>query len=321
VLTRLAACRVRASPFSRPRLFGRLSRGEPSLWTGFPVQGFSSNAQRALDAIRSGFPRDARARVRAAPGITYMSVASVARRWERAEGLFNVPDLHYVGTRFDRRVDTRALNDFNLLRRGTEGFQSQDSLVLSSYGAWADSHSDDHSGSNHCFVGRKLWLMWDTLEGLYGGLEDVERCTVRARAAFDLEVFARLRSARWLIIEPGQTLFLPGHLSHKVVTLERYIGLGSFFAAMPSYVDALIRWSVMRPVWADAGDGRGRCSVDHVNEVAIRRILAVKASSGGEQRRWGLPWLLARLRRPGRWPADGPAAGRHLRALAEVLRA
>jgi hypothetical protein len=34
-----------------------------------------------------------------------------------------------VWARFDRRIDTTALNDFNLLPRGTDGCESKDSLV------------------------------------------------------------------------------------------------------------------------------------------------------------------------------------------------
>jgi hypothetical protein len=34
---------------------------------------------------------------------------------------------------------------------------------------FTDSHSDDPDGSNHCFVGRKLWLVWDTFLGIGRG--------------------------------------------------------------------------------------------------------------------------------------------------------
>jgi hypothetical protein len=37
--------------------------------------------------------------------------------------------MRRVDTRFDRRIDTTALNDFNLLPRGTDGCGSKDSLV------------------------------------------------------------------------------------------------------------------------------------------------------------------------------------------------
>ena len=70
--------------------------------------------------------------------------------------------------------------------------------------------------------------MWDTQEGRKAGLEDVERDIVYGRAAFDLPTFCKLDSARWLTVGPEETLFLPGRFTHRVVTVERYLGFGSF---------------------------------------------------------------------------------------------
>jgi len=102
-------------------------------------------------------------------------------------------------------------------------------LVISSQGNVTDSHSDDPDGSNHCFVGRKLWLAWDTFEGRAAGLQDCSRDLVRERARFDLATFAALPSACWWTVGAGETLFLPGRLTHRVITLEPYIGIGSFY--------------------------------------------------------------------------------------------
>ncbi len=216
----------------------------------------------------------------------------------RGKSVFGVTDLHYIGTRFDARVDTRNLNDFNLLPRGTDGFQSQDSFVISSSGAVSNSHSDDHSGSNHCFTGAKLWLLWDTLEGLKHGLEDAEHCDVYGRAAFDLPTFAALRSSRWILIGPGQTMFIPGNLTHKVITLQPYLGLGSFHAGLPGFVDLLMRWKQFPPIWASAFGGADPYSVGFITRRAIRRIRSLRQASGTERHRWGMPYLKKRLHGP-----------------------
>jgi hypothetical protein len=102
-------------------------------------------------------------------------------------------------------------------------------LVVSSCGNVTDSHSDDPDGSNHCFVGRKLWLAWETFEGQKAGLRDCSRDLIVERAHFDLGIFASLKTARWWTVGPGETLFLPGRFSHRVITLESYVGIGSFY--------------------------------------------------------------------------------------------
>jgi hypothetical protein len=193
-------------------------------------------------------------------------------------------------------MNTAALNDFNLLPRGTDSFQSQDSLVISTAGAVTDSHSDDHSGSNHCFVGAKLWLMWDTSEGFQHGLEDVERCDVDDKAAFDLQAFLSMRSSRWLFITSGHTMFIPANLTHKVITLERYIGLGSFHAALPSFLRSLVHWSQLTPLWANKSGRDSPYSVEFITRRAIRKMCALRHETSVERIKWGLPFVMASIR-------------------------
>jgi hypothetical protein len=168
--------------------------------------------------------------------------------------------------------------------------------VVSSTGGVTDSHSDDHSGSNHCFTGAKLWLMWETLEGLKHGLEDVERCDVYSKAAFDMGEFLSMRSSSWLLITDDQTIFIPGHLTHKVITLDRYLGLGSFHAALPSFLDSLARCTLCPPLWANQRL-EGDCSyLSLLTRRAIRRTRMLKTATRSERLRWGVPYLLERLR-------------------------
>jgi hypothetical protein len=195
-------------------------------------------------------------------------------------------------------MDTTGLNDFNLLPRGTDGHQSQDSLVISTVGAVTDSHSDDHSGSNHSFVGTKLWLLWDTLEGFEHGLEDVERCNVSDRAAFRLSAFLATKSSCWILIGPKQTMFVPAHLTHKVITLQPYLGLGSFHAGFPGFVDLLMRWTSLPPLWASRSKRDNPRSVEFITRRAIRKVEALRKARRSEQFRWGVPHLRARMRQP-----------------------
>ena len=321
MLRRLSTRCVTSEPFSRTALYKRLARGEPSLWTHVPLatSEIAKAPDRILEEVRRGFSRRTRARVRFPSAVRYLTIERVVQLWEQQARLFNVPDLHYIGTRFDRRVDTKALNDFNLLPRGTDGFQSQDSLVLSAQGAFTDSHSDDHSGSNHCFVGSKLWLMWDTAEGLVRGLEDVERCTVSDRAAFDLQTFLSLPSARWIWIRPGETMFLPGHLTHKVITLERYVGLGSFFVALANYLDALQRWQTLLPVWALDERRKGPRSIATINNTVIRAVLRLLRRPHAVQRHWGMHYLVDGLKSFRRRSRDSHGRGDYIDALVTAV--
>jgi hypothetical protein len=305
LLAKLAGKQVIPESYSRSCLFENMTHCRPSLFWNFPVQRYHRGSgpdgvERLIDNICRGFPRIKRARVRRRALIEYLSLPNVMKRWANAKTVFGITDLHYIGTRFDHWVDTKRLNDFNLLPRGTDGYQSQDSLVISSLGAVTDSHSDDHSGSNHCFTGAKLWLLWDTQEGLEYGLEDVERCYVkdRERAAFDVAAFTAMKSSRWIFIGPGQTMFIPAHLTHKVVTLERYLGLGSFHAGLPGFVDLLVRWHDLPPLWARYPSGDPHRSVTFITERAIRKLKGLQAATRPEQARWGIPQLLERLKLP-----------------------
>ena len=308
---RLLATWIPPTGYRSSDLFQAMSRAEPRLFHDFPIDPRTREPRgietHLLPAIRSGFPARKRARVRGRGAVRYQPIPAVLDRWRAGRTRFGVTDLHYIGTAFDRKVDTRALNAFNLLPRGALSYQSQDSLVISTCGAVTDSHSDDHSGSNHCFVGQKVWLLWDTLEGLERGLEDASHSIVSERAAFSFRTFMRLGSARWLAIGPGQTMFIPAHLSHKVVTLAPYLGLGSFHAALPGLPDLLQRWQALRPQWsADAEHARARTRI--LVQRAVRKLLQLKAASAADRAAWGVDQLVDRLRRQPRGSAGEAGA-------------
>jgi hypothetical protein len=330
LLDRLSRKRVEPRSFSRAQLFGQMLACQPSLFSDFPIRPAPQLNRRQtfslLDELRQGFPRSVRARVRTSNSIVYVPVPKAVDRWVGSKSNFGVTDLHYIGTRFDASIDTSGLNDFNLLQRGTDGYQSQDSLVISSQGGFTDSHSDDHSGSNHSFTGVKLWLLWDTVEGLALGLEDVERCTVFDRAAFDLPTFLSMKTSAWILIGAGQTMFIPAHLTHKVITLERYLGLGSFHAGFPGFIDLLKRWTSLPPTWASNSTARdNRCTVEFVTRRAIQKLYALRTADSSDRRRWGLSYLRERLQQPDmteqavdRYSANGDTS--HLRAFIQAAK-
>jgi hypothetical protein len=169
-------------------------------------------------------------------------------------------------------------------------------LVISSKGNLTDIHADDCDGTNHCFLGRKLWLAWDRIEGRAVGFQDVDRDPICDQAAFDLEAFLSLPSSRWFTVGPGQTLFLPGSLAHKVITLEHYLGVGSFHVALPSYLRSLERWVVY-----DTLDIVPKDLLAKVNRAVLRRIGEVRRASRAVKDRWGLSQMKEAV---ANWHAD-----------------
>ena len=101
-----------------------------------------------------------------------------------------------------------------------------------------------------------------------------------------------LRSARWLLVNPGETLFLPANLTHKVITLESYIGVGGFFIALPNCLRLLSHWIFHAPLWSKR-DLTGDFD-DLVGEIAhsVRDLLMrLRRASLRERRRWGYDYL------------------------------
>jgi hypothetical protein len=292
--------------YSRETLFASMAAGKPVVFRDVPVpvRGERERGlrQAVFENLRSGFAKDETFRVRRGRDgerRETLRVDELLRRWSGDRGLVNITDLHIRGSKLFKRIDTTALCDFNLLAgaRDPAGAEEMLTMVISSAGVFTDSHSDVPDGSNHCFTGRKLWLVWDTFEGIARNLEDVERSgTDREQAAFNLSAFLAVPGSRWFIVEDGQTLFLPGHLTHKVVTLQNYIGIGSFFVMLPSYWRTLSRWTEHTPLWALNARPAERMTV--VNQITRRVTRKVKWLAGQPERervRLGLPHLVAAI--------------------------
>jgi hypothetical protein len=230
----------------------------------------------------------------------------VLDHWEAEKSVLSVTDLHFRGTRFYRSIDTAPLSSFNVLCTDPEHRDEfmekieMMTLVISSRGNVTDSHTDDCDGTNHCFVGKKLWLAWDRLEGQKRGLQDTTRDEVYDQATFDMSTYLSLPTAKWFIISEGETLFLPGSLAHKVITLEPYIGVGSFNVTLPGSLGALSRWRLH-----GSTDIHRKRLFDKIASAVTRRVRLLKNASQQSREQWGLSYLqdaaaLWQERTPGR---------------------
>jgi hypothetical protein len=291
---------VRPEPYSRRAAFMRMAARDVAIFWGMPVlvqsMGQEDTTSALVRTFSTKFPPRSTSRVQVGPShrLTRLPVREIMRRWSGSRAVVGVTDLHIRNTRVEEIIDTSALSDFNVLVRGSEDLTRQEmmTLVIASVGNVTDSHSDDPDGTNHCFIGKKLWLAWDTFEGMAAGLEDVERQDVHGVASFSMSRFLSLRSSRWFTVSTGQTLFLPGNLTHKVITLEPYLGVGSFHVGLPSSLDSLTRWIVHRPLWSlqdPQGDNAGL--VDEVAKLTLR--IAERCRNGSRQlrERWGYDFL------------------------------
>jgi hypothetical protein len=291
---------VRPESFSREMMFHNMARRRVSVFRNVSVLVRSHRKAKErevlIHALKSKFPRKETSRVQVGPShtVTRLPVREIMRRWVGGKAIVGVTDLHIRGTRLEEVIDTRALSYFNTLILGSDDLALQEmmTLVIASPGNVTDSHTDDPDGTNHCFFGRKLWLAWDAFEGMDAGLEDVERQDVSGQAQFSIARFLRVKSARWFLVSTGDTLFLPGNLTHKVLTLEPYLGIGSFNLGLPNSLDSFTRWIQHGPLWS-MNDPKGENAglVDEAAKITLR--IARLAQSGSQQikRRWGFDYL------------------------------
>jgi hypothetical protein len=300
--------RIRAAQYSRALLFSRMAQGHVSLFNNFsvPIKGSSTRTRLSclLRGIDASFSASSLAEIQAGPSSRRykVSVPELVKRWKRGRAIISVTDLHFRGTRFDEFVNTSRLSDFNILcsdpKFGAELMDQLEmmTLVISSEGNLTDNHTDDCDGSNHCFIGKKLWLAWDRMEGRARGFEDVDRDGVIHTAAFDMAEFISMPSSRWFTVNENETLFLPGSLTHKVITLEHYIGLGSFHVALPSYIRSLRRW-----ILYDTLDIGPKKLIEKINQAVMRRILRLQDTKTRTKEHWGVVEMKKSIKAWNKW--------------------
>lgn len=290
-------------PYSEENLFGSMLAGEPYILTGFPsplrgsLEGIAEEA--AGPAVMQWLGQNGnqdRHRLYVGPtGVRRdLTLEEITTKWQADRTRFGVTDLHIRNSNVENIIDIDPLSAFNLLTVSSEMASEQEmfSLVISSRGQVTDSHSDAPDSSNFCFTGQKLWLAWDTYEGMKCGLQDVDRIPLAGKARFDMETWLSLKSARWLLVNAGETLFLPAHLTHKVITLKRYVGIGGFFIALPNCLRVMAHWVSRVPLWSKRDLHGERDELLGDIAFSIRdNIFNLRRGSMRERRRWGYDYL------------------------------
>jgi hypothetical protein len=291
------------APYSRKILFSKMLAGEPSLVRGFPipVRGplrhtpTQELGPAIVDWLAAMEDSESHCVYAGSAGVRRnLTVREMALKWRANRSPFGIIDLHIRHTAMEEIIDPGELTSFNILSRSSEGAREQEifSFVISSRGFITDSHSDAPDSSNYCFTGKKLWLAWDSYEGTRHGLQDTARIAVFERAKFDIETWLTLRSARWFVVNPNETLFLPAHLAHKVITIEPYIGVGGFYLALPNCLRLLAHWIIRGPLWSKR-DSTGETDglVGEIAESVRDAVLNLRGASQSERQKWGYDYL------------------------------
>ena len=267
---------IKAAPYSQQTLFSSMAIGAIGLFDDYPVPLSRKSDRQPSALVQTALRRTNRQHkfaVRCGPSgsCKYLSGSELMRRWSTGKAMVSVTDLHIRNSSIESLIDPTNLSWFNLLPDCDDAAtQEMMSLVVSSAGCVSDSHSDAPDSSNYCFQGRKLWLMWDTDEGKRVGLDDCSIDLVEDCCSFDMSRFLQMRSSRWLTVNTGQALFLPGNYTHKVITLEKYLGVGSFYVSLPNSLRTISRWISDGPLWS-AGAANTRSSADDELVVEIAR--------------------------------------------------
>ena len=288
LLSKLARRRIKPQPYSQQTLFSCMASGKVALFDAYPSPIKSSSATgsrtsspvKQMETVLKRMGQHQHFSVRSGPSETnkYLNGRELVKRWNSPRAIMNVTDLHIRGTAIERLADPANLSWFNLLPDCDDDAAAQEmmSLVVSTRGCLSDSHSDAPDSSNYCFTGEKIWLYWDTYEGKKLGLEDCSIDTVYSGCSFDMNRFLKLQSARWLTVTEGQALFLPGEYTHKVITTERYLGVGSFYLSLPNSVRSLSRWNIHGPLWSEDqsenGDDEVLTDITHQVKKTVRRL-------------------------------------------------
>lgn len=247
--------------YSRERLFKAMADREPAVLAGHP-----SPVRSPLDALglraaaRGIVKRMAESSDEATYSVTMradgrrvqLRPREIAEFWHKQTEVFGISDLYIRNTFMEELIDPSGLSHFNLLLKASHLARSQEmfSFVISAEGMVTDSHSDDPDSSNFCLEGRKLWIFWDTYAGLAAGLQDAERLLLTTIPRFDIKVWLSMPSARWCIVGPNDTLFLPANFTHKVITLENYVGVGGFYVSLPNCLSLIADWIYRGPLWS-----------------------------------------------------------------------
>ncbi len=165
----------------------------------------------------------------------------VLAAWEANDPVFGITD-HSVGSEVlseDFRLDTVLEDNFLSRTESLERFEVC-GPVLATRGHLTDAHMDDPDIWNSCVSGAKAWFMADSREW-----SREHRVSIRHIVdvePLDVETFLSLPGSRWAVVADGAALYCPNTYVHRVVTLERYVGIGTFCATRASAGRLLDFW-------------------------------------------------------------------------------
>ncbi|MEM9782400.1 MAG: hypothetical protein AAF899_07985 [Pseudomonadota bacterium] len=304
--SKLTAKRLKPTRYDRETLFTAMAHQRPIVFKDFPApygpailsREAGARQQALIDGL-SAISSEERFSVRAgtSDSMLQLTMAELMRRWRSSRAMIGITDLPVRHRETEQIFAASFLDGFNLMPISSEDVRELEMLtaVISKQGKVTDSHSDDISVCNHCFIGSKLWLAWDIFEGLDAGLEDVERTAVRGSARFYMQTFLSLESATWFLVTPGETLFLPGSFTHRVITLEDYIGVGGFYIGLPNILHTLSRWLLKGSIWDEkCPPSTGGNRAEDICRTALAKLREVEASKDAA-RRWGRPHMAAAI--------------------------
>lgn len=285
----LAGRELRAQRYARRKLFSAMAREEPILFLDFPLrstlQPFFVTADEPGEILKTLFSARSTTLAKAGPAQRnkYMRIHDVIDIWRRNRARLSANDIYFRNRKLDRAFDCAAISDFNVIPNLPARIRELEvaTLLMGTTGCMTDSHSDDPDGCNYCISGKKLWLIWDGAEGRQVGLQDCEYDDVTERAKFDLEGFLSLPSARWFLVSKGKTLFLPGRFTHKVITLERYLGISSFYVGFPNALSSLTRWKLRGATMVIEDDWR------QIAKGVIAQLRETANNDRHEKHKWG----------------------------------
>lgn len=250
-LSHLSKKRIVSTSFSFDHLFKNLSESQPCLYFDYESDepgnsyGLGMSKAELLPVLRETeepFQYKINRELDKEP--VKLTIRELMQEWEKDDQYLRVTNIHLRSIDLIDTIKLDRICPFNLLVRGNEDLKKLEmmTLMVSTTGAITESHSDDADVNNHCVTGRKLWLCWDASEGMKAGLEDCEKMDVFGKPEFEMETFLQLASSYWVLVSEGDTLFLPGNYVHKVITLEKYVGVGGFFVSFPTLLNTFGRW-------------------------------------------------------------------------------
>lgn len=264
-----AAKRVRLRPFSLTDFRRAQAKGVPRLYQTTPTPPRASY-RRPRSMVRRLFGKEDAQRFAVIQDFeqkvtrSHWKGANIARRWNEGSRVFAVTD-------HSDAVSVKSAFCWDLVTK--QNFLSRDGLrrfevcgpVLATSGHLTASHVDDPDIWNSCLSGRKLWYLMDATD--WAKHEGVNNETLLDSIHFDFETFMKIPSSRWAIVEEGNAFYCPNRYAHRVVTLDRYIGAGTFMVTPESRTRLLRYWARHGTQWARSGEGEE--FVDHVRRAVL----------------------------------------------------